>query len=111
MELASVSITVLINAWYARFYNALQQRNASAFGHELLVFSLLAATFIALAVYQLYLSQWLQIRWRQWMTGEFLSVWLKDALPYRMQVGGEAPDNPDQRIAEDIRLFVSGTLI
>jgi len=110
MELASVGITVLINTWYGRFYNALQQRDASAFAHELLVFSLLAACFIALAVYQLYLSQWLQIRWRQWLTDRFLALWLKDALPYRMQVGGEGADNPDQRIAEDIKLFVSGTL-
>jgi putative ATP-binding cassette transporter len=110
LELASVGISVLINAWYARFYNALQQRNASAFGHELLVFSCLAAVFIVLAVYQLYLSQWLQIRWRQWMTERLLAAWLRDALPYRMQVSGGHADNPDQRIAEDIRLFVSGTL-
>jgi vitamin B12/bleomycin/antimicrobial peptide transport system ATP-binding/permease protein len=110
MELASVGITVLINSWNARFYNALQQHDAAAFGRELLVFSVLAASFIVLAVYQLYLSQWLQIRWRQWMTEQFLSAWLKDSLPYRMQLSGEAADNPDQRIAEDIKLFVAGTL-
>src|SRR5262249_40985072 len=62
------------------------------------------------AVYQLYLSQWLQIRWRQWLTHHFLALWLKDALPYRMQLGAVGADNPDQRIAEDIKLFVAGTL-
>src|SRR5262249_21267569 len=110
IELASVGITVLLNAWNARFYNALQQLDAAAFARELALFSLLAALFIALAVYQLYLSQWLQIRWRQWLTDRFLHAWLKDSLPYRMQICGETADNPDQRIAEDIKLFVSGTL-
>lgn len=110
MELASVGITVLLNSWNARFYNALQHHDAPAFGRELLVFSLLAASFIVLAVYQLYLSQWLQIRWRQWMTDRFIGTWLKDSRPYRMQLSGEGADNPDQRIAEDIKLFVNSTL-
>jgi vitamin B12/bleomycin/antimicrobial peptide transport system ATP-binding/permease protein len=110
MELASVAITVLLNSWNLRFYNALQQRDAPVFAHELIVFSLLAAAFILLAVYQLYMNQWLQIRWRQWMTDRFLGGWLTDSLPYRMQLSGETADNPDQRIAEDIKLFVSGTL-
>src|SRR5215468_1261618 len=74
MELASVGITVLLNTWNARFYNALQQHDTAAFGRELLVFSLLAGSFIVLAVYQLYLSQWLQIRWRQWLTERFLGA-------------------------------------
>lgn len=110
MELANVGITVLLNSWNARFYNALQQHDGAAFGREIIVFCALAAAFILLSVYQLYLSQWLQIRWRQWMTDRFLGMWMKEALPYRMQLSGETADNPDQRIAEDIRLFVGNTL-
>ena len=56
-----------------------------------------------LAVYQLYLNQWLQIRWRRWMTKAYLGDWLDGANHYRMQLLGDAADNPDQRIAEDIR--------
>ena len=56
-----------------------------------------------LAVYQLYLNQWLQIRWRHWMTEPYLGHWLDGANHYRMQLLGDAADNPDQRIAEDIR--------
>jgi putative ATP-binding cassette transporter len=110
MELLSVGITILLNSWNARFYNALQQHDAVAFGRELLVFSVLAGAFIILAVYQLYLSQWLQIRWREWMTKHFLGAWLRSSLPYRMQLSGDAADNPDQRIAEDVKLFVTGSL-
>src|SRR5262249_31372958 len=64
----------------------------------------------ALHVYQLYLNQWLQIRWRRWMTKLYLSHWLDGATHYRMQLLGDAADNPDQRIHEDIKLFIERTL-
>ena len=110
IELSQVGIAVLLNAWNARFYDALQQKNTSAFGQELLIFFALAGSFIVLAVYQLYLSQALQIRWRQWMTNRLLRSWLQGATPYRMQLCTNAIDNPDQRICEDVKQFVALTL-
>ena len=67
---------------------------------------MLAAAFIVLRVYQLYLNQWLQIRWRRWMTAHYVGHWLDGANHYRMQMLGDAADNPDQRIAEDIKQFI-----
>ena len=110
IELVIVAINVLLNQWNARFFNALQDRNWDSFSRELLIFSGLAAVFIVVAVYQLYLNQWLQIRWRSWMTERYLSHWLEGANHYRMQLLGDAADNPDQRIAEDVRLFIERTL-
>ena len=109
-ELSLVAINVMLNQWNNRFYNALQDRNWDAFVRELLIFSLLAGAYILIAVYRVYLTQWLQIRWRQWMTRAYLSHWLDAANHYRMQLLGDAADNPDQRIAEDIQLFVDRTL-
>jgi len=109
-ELSIVGITVLLNQWNNRFYNSLQDRNWDAFVSELLFFCVLAAAFIVLAVYQLYLNQWLQIRWRRWMTKVYVGHWLEGANHYRMQLLGDAADNPDQRIAEDVQLFVERTL-
>ena len=106
IELAVVGVTVLINQWNARFYNALQDRNWDSFVAELMVFCVLAAAFIVLRVYQLYLNQWLQIRWRRWMTAQYVGHWLNGANHYRMQMLGDAADNPDQRIAEDIKQFI-----
>jgi vitamin B12/bleomycin/antimicrobial peptide transport system ATP-binding/permease protein len=108
IELSIVGISVLINEWNARFYNALQDRNWNAFVYQLGYFCVLAAAFILLAVYQLYLNQWLQIRWRRWLTTHYLDHWLAGANHYRMQLLGDAADNPDQRIAEDIRQFIDG---
>jgi len=106
IELAVVGVTVLINQWNARFYNALQDRNWDSFVSELLFFCVLAAAYIVLRVYQLYLNQWLQIRWRRWMTERYIGHWLDGANHYRMQMLGDAADNPDQRISEDIKQFI-----
>jgi putative ATP-binding cassette transporter len=110
IELALVGIDVLLNQWNNRFYNALQEKNWDGFVREIGIFSLLAACYIALAVYQLYLNQWLQIRWRRWLTSHYLGEWLHDANHYRMQLQGDAADNPDQRITDDVKLFVERTL-
>ena len=110
IELAIVAINVLLNQWNSRFYNALQERNWDNFVYEIIYFSVLAAIFIVLAVYQLYLNQWLQIRWRRWMTSQYLGDWLHQANHYRMQLQGDAADNPDQRMTDDVKLFVDRTL-
>jgi putative ATP-binding cassette transporter len=110
IELSLVAINVILNEWYNRFYNTLQDRNWDAFVSAIVFFCGLAAAYIVLAVYQLYLNQWLQIRWRRWMTANYLGQWLDGPNHYRMQLLGDAADNPDQRIAEDVKLFVESTL-
>src|SRR6202042_1721650 len=106
MELALVGLNVVLNLWYKYFYDALQNRNWNAFVSLILFFCAFAAVYIVLAVYKTYVNQWLQIRWRRWMTQNYLERWLHAANHYRMQLLGDAADNPDQRIAEDIRLFI-----
>jgi putative ATP-binding cassette transporter len=110
IELSIVAVNVLINQWNARFFNALQERNWDQFVRELSIFCVLATIFIVLAVYQLYLNQWLQIRWRKWMTRVYLDRWLASSVHYRMQLFGDAADNPDQRIADDINQFIEKSL-
>ena len=110
IQLASVGTDVLVNQWRNRFYNALQEKDWDGFVRENIIFCILAAISVALSVYQLYLTQWLQIRWRNWMTTKYLGEWLHGASHYRMQLQGDAADNPDQRISEDLKMFVDSTL-
>lgn len=110
IQLSLVAIDVLLNQWRGRFYNDLQVKDWNGFIRELGVFSILAFLSVGLSVYQLYLNQWLQIRWRRWMTAHYLGEWVSNANHYRMQLQGDAADNPDQRIAEDIRMFIEQTL-
>ncbi len=110
LELSVVAITVALNYWYNSFYNALQNRDAHGFVLNILVFCALASVYTVIAVYQNYLNLWLQIRWRRFMTQTYLRQWLNTANHYRMQLLGDAADNPDQRIADDLAQFVSNTL-
>jgi putative ATP-binding cassette transporter len=110
LNLGIVYINVLINQWNNAFYNSLQDKNYEVFWDQLVRFTWLAGLFIVVAVYQLYLNQMLQIRWRRWLTDRYLRAWLADRAYYRMQLSAGETDNPDQRIAEDLRLFVAGTL-
>lgn len=110
MEVGWVYATVLINEWNNAFYNAIQEKDYAAFTHQLWLFSFYAACAIAVAVYQVYLRQWLEIRWRTWMTEKYLTAWLAHETHYRMRLKGDTADNPDQRIAEDIRTYIGQTI-
>jgi putative ATP-binding cassette transporter len=110
LNLGSVYVLVLLNAWNRVFYDALQQRDFAAFAHELGHFCWLAALFIAAAVYRQFLTQTLEMRWRRWLTDEFLGRWLGDRAYYHFERVHRGADNPDQRIAEDLQLITSGSL-
>jgi len=110
LTLGMVYMTVLFNQWYNLFYNTLQDKAKAEFFHQLGRFCILASIYIVIAVYRVYLNQMLQIRWRRWLTDRYLIDWLADRNYYRMQLKGDGTDNPDQRIAEDFRLFVDESL-
>ena len=110
LALFTVFINVLLSKWYNAFYNAIQDKDFPAFWNLLIRFSWLALLYIIAAVYQIYLNQMLQIRWRRWLTERYLGAWLTDGAYYRMQLTAGETDNPDQRISDDLRLFVSGAL-
>jgi putative ATP-binding cassette transporter len=110
LVLMLVWLEVQFNAWNNDFYNTLQDKNGPEFFRQLGKFTLLAVLFIITAVYRLYYQQMLTIEWRTWLTERFLANWMKDQAYYRMQLLDRGTDNPDQRIAEDLNLFVTSTL-
>ncbi|MBD1576412.1 MULTISPECIES: ABC transporter ATP-binding protein/permease [Vibrio] len=110
LNLGMVYMSVILNKWNSDFYNALQQLDKDAFTHLILKFSLIAAIFIAIAVYRIYLNMMLQLRWRRWLTNAYFSDWLSDRSFFQLELGQTDSDNPDQRIAEDIDQFTSDTL-
>jgi putative ATP-binding cassette transporter len=113
LTLGGVALLVLLNDWNRQFYDALERRDGDAFSGLLLRFGVLAAVFIVGSVYRLYLTQMLEMRWRAWLTRRYLGAWLSQRAYYRLELrrGQEGtPDNPDQRIAEDLRYLTQGTL-
>ncbi|PYM52868.1 MAG: hypothetical protein DMD77_28565 [Candidatus Rokuibacteriota bacterium] len=110
LTLGMVYLSVLLNQWNNDFFSALQAKNSVMFREQLIRVGWLVGVFIVLAVYQLYLNQMLEIRWRRWLTERYLRAWLTDGVYYRMQLVAHETDNPDQRIAEDIQLLISHAL-
>ncbi len=116
LNLGAVYMLVLINEWNRVFYDALQNKDAEVFWRELGRFTYLAFGFIVIAVYRFYLTQLLQMHWRAWMTGHYLDRWLANKAFYQLELSrfsqteGANPDNPDQRIAEDINQFTTYTV-
>ncbi|MPM46358.1 Inner membrane ABC transporter ATP-binding protein YddA [bioreactor metagenome] len=114
LNLGAVFMLVQLNEWNRVFYDALQNKQADVFWHQLVKFCWLAAIFIVIAVYKFYLTQLLQLNWRRWLTEQMLSRWLAAKAFYRLELarfgGGDVPDNPDQRIQEDLNLFTTYTV-
>ena len=125
LNLSLVGIDVVLNFWNGAFYDSLQDKDWNSFisllflgkfdgGSMLPGFCLLAGVYILIAVYRTYLNQWLQIRWRRWLTARFLDDWLADRAYYRISlssgIDGLGTDNPDQRIADDLHSFTTDTL-
>jgi len=110
LSLGIVWLEVQFNTWNRNFYNALEAKDQAEFFRQFWIFTGIALVWIVAAVYRLYMQQMLQIEWRSWVNEHFLKRWLEDRAYYRLQLVDRGVDNPDQRIAEDLRLFVDNTL-
>jgi len=125
LNLSLVGMNVVLSFWNREFFNALQAKDSDAFFDLLFLyrrtesglmpgFCEVAVVYILFAIYRTWLNQWLQIRWRRWLTTRYLDEWLADRAYYRISLTTDhaavGTDNPDQRIAEDLREFVDSTL-
>ncbi|HYF59273.1 MAG TPA: ABC transporter ATP-binding protein/permease [Burkholderiaceae bacterium] len=110
LNLVTVYVDVLINDFQRDFFNAMESRDQAEFWRQLMRFGGLAFAFILVAVYKFYLTQLFELRWRTWLTERYVDRWLEHRAYYRLELGGAEADNPDQRIAEDVRLFTEYTV-
>ncbi|MDF3934899.1 ABC transporter ATP-binding protein/permease [Pseudomonas citronellolis] len=109
LSLVVVALQVWLNSWYRDFYNSLQNKDLKSFIHLMFMFSGIAAVFILTAVYRLYLTQMLTIRWRRWLTEKHFAAWLSHKNYYLLEQRGYT-DNPDQRLTDDLKDFTDTTL-
>ena len=121
MSVVQTELGVLMTFWSNLFYDSLQQKDQHAFmqliftwqplpsGWIMPGFLSLAMLLILIGCVQVFVTEYLQIRWRRWMTGDFLQRWLADRAYYRISVAGDpegvGTDNPDQRLSDDIAAF------
>lgn len=110
MALFSVRMNVLFSFWYNGFYSALQGLDQTAFWYFLGIFAVLAAIHVLRALFNYYLTQAFNIRWRVWLTERLTGDWMNGDAYYRGQFLDEPVDNPDQRIELDVNAFVTGSV-
>ena len=115
LMLASVSIMILtvaasvrMNRWYLDWTNAYVEMNYPLWVQQLWVFFIVGIVMTFGTGFRNYIDQWIAIRWRRWMTSEFIDNWMTDFNYYRMQFT-KSTDNPDQRISEDVKIFLDYT--
>lgn len=109
LTFTGVGLEVLFNDWNRRFYDSIQNKNEAVFWTEIVTFSWLAAFFILNYVARAVVSPYLRLRWRRWLTSNYLAHWLDGRGYYRIELTRRV-DNADQRIAEDLRLLGEYTM-
>jgi len=104
-ELGLTAAGVGFNTWNGPFYNAIQNRDLDKFTYQFLVWGQWFALLVVAVAANSYFSGILALRWRRWLTEHMSGKWLGGYAYYRIQLNGQPTDNPDQRIAEDVRDF------
>jgi vitamin B12/bleomycin/antimicrobial peptide transport system ATP-binding/permease protein len=111
LNMVLVYITVELNLWQGNFYLVIQNMNQGGFIDAIVKYGLWVLLLIVVKGYQIYFRMLLHIHWRRWLTDRYLSQWLQNKTYYQLQLtNSNFADNPDQRISEDVDLFVSITL-
>jgi vitamin B12/bleomycin/antimicrobial peptide transport system ATP-binding/permease protein len=103
LTLFQIGIAIRLNIWNRDFFNSLESRDWSAFLYQMGLFALLASATMGVAVYQTYVKQLLQLRWRRWLTAKLVDRWLAEGRYYQLGFIGTGIDNPDQRISENTK--------
>lgn len=110
LTILMVGFDVAFNYWYNYFYDALQAYNGATAARLLVLFFIMAAFYIIVAVYRYYLSQLFALRWRRWLTDQFINRWMQKRGYYYLEMFDERTDNPDQRIQDDVNGLISNSI-
>jgi vitamin B12/bleomycin/antimicrobial peptide transport system ATP-binding/permease protein len=110
LTIAQVAVQAGLNFWSARLYNALERRELDTFLAQIVTFAFLLLADLAVFAVSLYVKRRLQFAWRVWLTRTTLSVWMAEGRHYLLGLIAGDHDNPDGRIAEDIRVTTESAM-
>jgi putative ATP-binding cassette transporter len=110
LTMAQVALSVWGNFWNRALFDALEQKSVSGVALQVGVFALILAVSMAVTAAHLMIKRWLQLDWRRWLTERLLRRWLEDGRHFRLQFTAGEHDNPDARIAEDIRIATESAI-
>ena len=104
LTVAQVALAVWTNYWNRALFDALEARSVPALILQVGVFALIFALTLGVTAAHLLVKRWLQLGWRAWLTDRVIGRWMESGRHYRLLFSAGEHDNPDGRIAEDIRV-------
>jgi putative ATP-binding cassette transporter len=110
LELGTVYGNVLLAGAQRRIFDAVQDKQLPAFVAGMGSFVGIVLVFVLVSAYRIYVRQWLEMHWRESVTADYIQRWIGPQAYCQRQLHAAEADNPDQRIAEDIRNYVASTL-
>jgi len=110
LELAAVYGNVRLSVAQRAIFDAFGSKQSAALAQAVTIFIGLALAFVLVSAYRIYVRQRLEIRWRHWLTDHYLRQWISSQAYCQMELHRKVTDNPDQRVAEDVRNYVASTL-
>ncbi|MFD1033503.1 ABC transporter ATP-binding protein/permease [Sphingomonas hankookensis] len=106
IEVSTTSVFLLLNTWQREFYDTIEQRQGGLFLSLVVKFIMISGMAIGTQVLHNLVGWTLSIRWRRWLNDWYLGRWFARDRFYEIE-RLRMIDNPDQRIAEDLRAFTS----
>jgi putative ATP-binding cassette transporter len=104
LGVANVGIALWLNIWNRDFFNALDKRDVGELMKLLWVLAAIVVSAGVAVAIQLHIKRRLQINWRAWLSHVTVLRWLNTGRQYQLGMLADEVDNPDGRIAEDIRV-------
>lgn len=104
LTLAQILISVTITVWSADLFDALEQRSMTRLFTQVGLIVLIFIANIAVTASHLFIKRRLQLEWRGWLTDRLIGQWMYQGRHYLVTHIDGQHDNPDGRIAEDIRI-------
>src|ERR1700712_1906312 len=101
---ANVGFQYGINVWNRAIFDAIEKKDTIGVFHLSAVFFPLAIGSVLLGVAQVFARMGIQRRWRAWLTNSVVSRWLANGRYYQLNLVGGDHKNPEDRIAEDLRI-------
>ncbi|WP_416667538.1 ABC transporter ATP-binding protein/permease [Egbenema bharatensis] len=108
--LTYTGLSVVLNNKRGVLISALSAQDESRFWQTVIIFLAVLVIYAPLLAGYTYLRDRLSLQWRQWLTHRFVNQYFGDRAYYNLQISGSDIDNPDQRIAEDVRSFTQESL-
>ncbi len=108
--LAYTGLSVVLNNKRGVLISALSTRDEPRFWQTTIIFMGVLVLYAPLLAGYRYLRDRLSLQWRRWLTRQFLDNYFRDRAYYNLNTSNTDIDNPDQRIAEDVRSFTQESL-